>query len=183
MDAGLLSCVLPCTLDQRQIRRYLPHRGPALLVDRVSVFDGWTGMPIDRFYMGPLKMGLVQGNVPHVFGIGWYTVRPRDTRGHFPGHEVMPGYKIIEVANLVCAVAVAKHFGRPMRGVFRKIDGAEFLRPVLTGDTLEVFTEVTVLRPNLLKFWAQAFVLKHEQGGKPVYTSVEQVCFLDNGVA
>lgn len=114
------------TLDIHQIRHYLPHRYPFLLVDRVvDVVPGET--------LSALKN--VTANEP------FFT-------GHFPSRPVMPGVLIVEAMAQACAILAS--YGLDLSGetkrvyYFTGIDKARFKRPVEPGDQLRM--DVTILR-------------------------------------
>ncbi len=105
-------------LDIHQIKNYLPHRYPFLLIDRVLEAD-----PEER--MVALKN--VTYNEPFF-------------EGHFPNRPVMPGVLIIEA--LAQAAALMASYGRDDIDTssriyyFTGIDKARFKRPVEPGDQL-----------------------------------------------
>ena len=113
-------------LDIHQIKNYLPHRYPFLLVDRVLEADG-----NDRL----VAIKNVTYNEPFF-------------PGHFPNRPVMPGVMIIEA--LAQASAILASFGlehvdtENMVYYFTGIDKARFKRPVEPGDQL-VF-EIKMIR-------------------------------------
>ncbi len=105
-------------LDIHQIKNYLPHRYPFLLIDRVLEAE-----PEER--MVALKN--VTYNEPFF-------------EGHFPNRPVMPGVLIIEA--LAQAAALMASYGRDDIDTssriyyFTGIDKARFKRPVEPGDQL-----------------------------------------------
>lgn len=113
-------------LDIHQIKNFLPHRYPFLLVDRVL-----EAVPEER--MVALKN--VTYNEPFF-------------EGHFPSRPVMPGVLIIEA--LAQAAALMASYGREDIDTsnriyyFTGIDKARFKRPVEPGDQL-IF-EVELMR-------------------------------------
>lgn len=113
-------------LDIHQIRNYLPHRYPFLLIDRVI-----EAVPEERLVA--LK------NV---------TYNEQFFTGHFPGRPVMPGVLIVEA--LAQAAALTASYGREDIDTenrvyyFTGIDKARFKQPVEPGDQL--ILEVEILR-------------------------------------
>nr|WP_229794146.1 3-hydroxyacyl-ACP dehydratase FabZ [Arenicella chitinivorans] len=113
-------------LDIHQIRNYLPHRYPFLLVDRVL-----EAVPEERL----VALKNVTYNEP------FFT-------GHFPGRPVMPGVLIVEA--LAQAAALTASYGREDIDTqnrvyyFTGIDKARFKQPVEPGDQL--ILEVDILR-------------------------------------
>jgi 3-hydroxyacyl-[acyl-carrier-protein] dehydratase len=105
-------------MDIGEIMRYLPHRYPFLLVDRVL-----ECIPDQR--IKALK------NV---------TVNEPFFQGHFPGYPVMPGVLIIEALAQVSVILFYKTLNRmpdeKSLVFFAGIDDARFKRQVLPGDVL-----------------------------------------------
>jgi len=127
-------------MDIQQIMKYLPHRYPFLLVDRVlEIEDG--------------KRILALKNV---------TMNEPFFQGHFPHYPVMPGVLIIEAMAQTGALLALHTLGeereRDALFFFVGIDGARFKRQVLPGDQLMM--EVTLIRyvRNVGKFKATAHV-------------------------
>lgn len=120
-------------LDIHQIKNYLPHRYPFLLVDRVLEAE-----PEER--MVALKN--VSYNEPFF-------------EGHFPNRPVMPGVLIIEA--LAQAAALMASYGRDDIDTssriyyFTGIDKARFKRPVEPGDQLIFEVELVRKIKNMWK--------------------------------
>jgi 3-hydroxyacyl-[acyl-carrier-protein] dehydratase len=100
-----------------EIRRYLPHRYPFLLVDRVlEIQDG------------------------RILAIKNVTVNEPFFPGHFPHHPVMPGVLIIEAMAQVAALLSCKTEDviptEDSVVLFAGIDNARFKRQVVPGDQL-----------------------------------------------
>ncbi|MDO6385230.1 MULTISPECIES: 3-hydroxyacyl-ACP dehydratase FabZ [Uliginosibacterium] len=105
-------------MDIHQIMKYLPHRYPFLLVDRV------------------IEMTLGE----RITAIKNVTINEPFFVGHFPHSPVMPGVLIIEAMAQTAAILSFKSRGAiPDENTilyFAGIDNARFKRPVLPGDTL-----------------------------------------------
>jgi beta-hydroxyacyl-ACP dehydratase FabZ len=109
-------------LDIEQIRSYLPHRYPMLLVDRILELEP-----------GKRALGLKNVSVNEDF-----------FNGHFPGQAMMPGVLILEAMAQVGGVlmlSVPEH--RSKLAVIGGIENVRFRKPVVPGDAL--ITEVEVL--------------------------------------
>ena len=114
------------TLDIHQIKNYLPHRYPFLLIDRVLETTS------DKYLVG-LKN--VTYNEPFFMG-------------HFPNRPVMPGVLIVEALAQACAIMAsygASDIDTENRVYyFTGIDKARFKRPVEPGD--QIIFEVELVR-------------------------------------
>ena len=108
-------------MDIHQILRYLPHRYPMLMVDRVLQLE-----PGKRI----VALKNVSANEPYF-------------QGHFPGRPIMPGVLILEAfAQSAILAMLAEDAPRTDQiYYYLGIDDARFKRPVVPGDQLEL--EVT----------------------------------------
>jgi 3-hydroxyacyl-[acyl-carrier-protein] dehydratase len=130
----------PISFDINEILRYLPHRYPFLLVDRV--LECHPGDSITA-----LKN--VTYNEPFF-------------PGHFPGRPVMPGVMIIEAlaqATGVLAFVSANVIPtESTRFYFVGIDKARFRKPVVPGDQLILKATVQRALKGIWKFETTAMV-------------------------
>ena len=112
------------TLDINQIKEYLPHRYPMLLVDRV--LDWEAGKKI--------------------IGIKNITANEEVFNGHFPNNPVMPGVLLIEAlaqnAALLTFMTLNKKLDENSTVYFASIDNARFKRPVVPGDQFRMEAEL-----------------------------------------
>ncbi len=128
------------SMDINEVLRYLPHRYPFLLIDRVLEYESGK-------YIEALK------NV---------TINEPFFTGHFPHHPVMPGVLIIEAMAQAAAILSFVTMGVKADDqsiyYFVGIDNARFKRPVTAGDALRL--RVTLLRNmrGIWKFHAEARV-------------------------
>ena len=124
-------------MDIHEIRRYLPHRYPMLLVDRVIELE-------------PHKRVLAYKNV---------TCNEPFFNGHFPGHPVMPGVLIVEAMAQAGAVAVLiEEENRGKIAFFAGIDDCRFKRIVEPGDVLLLECEFVRVRGPIAKGEGRASV-------------------------
>src|SRR5271166_2448069 len=103
------------SIDILQLLKYLPHRYPFLLVDRIIEARG------DEFGIGIKNVSV---NEPQF-------------QGHFPGRPVMPGVLLIEgMAQTAGALCIRAHSieRRAPLVYFMSIDKAKFRKPVVPGD-------------------------------------------------
>lgn len=144
-------------MDIYEILKFLPHRYPFLLIDRV--------LEADEKRFRALKN--VSFNEPHF-------------QGHFPGYPIMPGVLLIEaMAQGSVAVVTKQPEFKPGGLVFLVgVEEARFKKPVVPGDTLILEGELLAYRRGLGKVRVEArvegelraeatlsFVLRSDAGG------------------
>ncbi|MDX1252239.1 MAG: 3-hydroxyacyl-ACP dehydratase FabZ [Gammaproteobacteria bacterium] len=127
-------------LDIREVLRYLPHRYPFMLVDRVLSYVPGESL---------VALKNVTFNEPFF-------------QGHFPQRPVMPGVLIIEaMAQATGILAFISTNTRPTDKslyFFAGIDNARFKQPVVPGDQLILEVEVLRVIRTVWKFNATAKV-------------------------
>nr|CAL16602.1 (3R)-hydroxymyristoyl-[acyl carrier protein] dehydratase [Alcanivorax borkumensis SK2] len=127
-------------MDIKEVREYLPHRYPFLLIDRVLNIE--PGKRIEA-----LK------NV---------TINEPFFNGHFPEEPIMPGVLIIEaMAQAAGILGFVTENKKPSDGYIYLLvgtDKARFKRQVVPGDTLHLFAEYVVIKRNIIKFTCEAQV-------------------------
>ncbi len=127
-------------MDVNEIREYLPHRYPFLLVDRVEELE--LGKSIKAYK-----------NV---------TVNEPFFNGHFPDKPVMPGVLIIEAMAQAAGILGFKTMDKtPQDGSMYYFVGSDKLRfkqPVVPGDRLDLFAEVISEKRGIWKFDVRAEV-------------------------
>lgn len=118
------------------IMKFLPHRYPFLLVDRIV----------------ELQPGVSAKGIKNV------TINEPFFQGHFPGQPIMPGVLVIEAMAQVAGVMA---FRSGMEGgsvYFMSIDNAKFRRPIVPGDQVMMEIKVLKRRGNVWKFSGTATV-------------------------
>ncbi|MEX2963424.1 3-hydroxyacyl-ACP dehydratase FabZ [Microbulbifer sp. TYP-18] len=127
-------------MDVREIRQYLPHRYPFLLVDRV--------------------VELEEGK--YIKGYKNISVNEEVFNGHFPEVPIFPGVMIVEALAQVSGILGFKTLGqKPEDGylyLFGGIDDVRFKRQVVPGDRLQLESEVVSERRGIWKFACKASV-------------------------
>ncbi|MCO4837430.1 MAG: 3-hydroxyacyl-ACP dehydratase FabZ [Oceanospirillaceae bacterium] len=127
-------------MDVKEIREYLPHRYPFLLVDRVTQIN--LGESIVAYK-----------NV---------TVNEPYFNGHFPDHPVMPGVLVIEAMAQAAGILGFKTMDKtPQDGsiyYFVGSDKLRFKRPVVPGDRLQLEASIVSEKRGIWKFECRATV-------------------------
>ena len=127
-------------MDVKEIREYLTHRYPFLLVDRVTELN--LGESIVAYK-----------NV---------TINEPYFNGHFPDHPVMPGVLIIEAMAQAAGILGFKTMDKtPQDGsiyYFVGSDKLRFKRPVVPGDKLQLEASIRSEKRGIWKFECRASV-------------------------
>ncbi|EKF75115.1 (3R)-hydroxymyristoyl-ACP dehydratase [Alcanivorax hongdengensis A-11-3] len=127
-------------MDIQEVREYLPHRYPFLLVDRV--LDVQAGESIEAIK-----------NV---------TINEPFFNGHFPHDPIMPGVLIVEAmaqaAGILGFVTENKKPGDGYMYLLVGTDRARFKRQVVPGDQLHLHARFLTVKRNILKFSCEAKV-------------------------
>lgn len=121
-------------LDILDVRKYLPHRYPFLLIDRVVELEEG-------------KRILAYKNI---------TINEEVFQGHFPNFPVFPGVMLIEAMAQACGVLGFKTMDKtPDEGsiyLFAGIDKVRFKRQVVPGDQVYFEAEVVSVKRGIWKF-------------------------------
>ena len=127
-------------MDISWVLRYLPHRFPFLLIDRVRELE-------------PGKRIIALKNV---------TINEPFFPGHFPNKPIFPGVLILEAmaqaAALLSFASMETDPGEDTVVYFAGIDGARFKRPVEPGDQLVIEAKILRAKAGIYKYSAQARV-------------------------
>ena len=135
-----------------EIMRFLPHRFPFLLVDRV----------VD---LVPRKAIVAIKNV---------TCNEQFFQGHFPDWKIMPGVLIVEAMAQAGAVLLFGSIPDPDKKfvVLSKVDKAKFKRMVVPGDQLRLEVEWTREKGRICQMKGKAFVEGDVAAEAEIYATV-----------
>lgn len=127
-------------MDVKEIREYLPHRYPFLLVDRV--------------------VELVEGESIRAYKN--ISVNEEVFNGHFPQSPVFPGVMILEALAQASGILGFKTMDKkPEDGsiyLFAGVDDVRFKRQVVPGDQLMLESRVMSVKRGIWKFECKATV-------------------------
>lgn len=139
-------------MNIQDVKNYLPHRYPFLLIDRVL----------------ELELG------KSIVALKNVTYNEPQFTGHFPEQPIMPGVLIVEaLAQATGILAFKSEVGKPIDGqiyMLVGIDKVRFKRMVEPGDQLRLEVEVLAVKRGIWKFKCIAKV-----DGK-VATTAELMC-------
>ena len=125
-------------LDINDIQKFLPHRPPFLLVDRIVELEP-----------GKRIVGIKNVSMNEPFFVG-----------HFPNFPVMPGVLIIEAMAQTGGVLALRDetVGAEKLVLFAAIEEAKFRRPVVPGDQLRLELEVLQRHTSFARMKGKAYV-------------------------
>ena len=127
-------------MNIQDVKNYLPHRYPFLLIDRVL----------------ELEIGKSLVAIKNV------TFNEPQFTGHFPEQPIMPGVMIVEaLAQATGILAFKSEVGKPIDGqiyMLVGIDKVRFKRMVEPGDQIRLEVEVMVVKRGIWKFKCRALV-------------------------
>ncbi len=139
-------------MNIQDVKNYLPHRYPFLLIDRVL----------------ELEVGKTLVAIKNV------TFNEPQFTGHFPAQPIMPGVMIVEaLAQATGILAFKSEVGKPIDGqiyMLVGVDKVRFKRVVEPGDQLRLEVEVMTVKRGMWKFKCRALV--EDQ----VVTTAELMC-------
>lgn len=125
-------------MDVNQIRHFLPHRYPFMMVDKI-----------------------IEKGENYIVGIKNVTVNEPFFQGHFPQEPVMPGVLQVEAMAQTGGLLVLSSVEEPEKysTYFMKIDNVKFRQKVVPGDTLIFHVSfMTPLRRGCAMMKGYAFV-------------------------
>ncbi len=128
------------TMNIGEIKKFLAHRYPFLLVDKVIDFEAGK----------------------HLTAVKNVTINEPFFQGHFPDYPVMPGVLIMEALAQATGLLGFKTMdddpSEDQLYLFVGIDGARFKRQVVPGDVLTLKVELLKRSRSIWKFECKALV-------------------------
>ena len=126
-------------IDIVEIQKYLPHRYPFLLIDKIIEFE------------------------PEVsaHAIKCVTINEPFFQGHFPNRPLMPGVLVVEAIVQAACFSVAYHYKESMQNPsvsFMTIDKCKFRKPIIPGDVLNLKVKKINRVKNVYKFEGHCIV-------------------------
>lgn len=124
-------------MKREEIKTFLPHREPMLLVDEVE---------IDEQKVAHAKY--------HVRGDEFFL------KGHFPGNPVVPGVILCEIMAQSCCLLIGENLiGRTP--FYAGIDKVKFKKQVKPGDTIEITAKINMQKK--LIYFVEAYAEVNNQ--------------------
>jgi len=125
-------------LDINEIQKFLPHRYPFLLIDKV--------VEMVRF--------------KRIVAIKSVTINEGFFQGHFPGKPVMPGVLILESMAQAGGLLLLQEIpDRDHKLLYlASMNDVKFRRPVVPGDQLRVEVDILSWKGDRCKIQAKAYV-------------------------
>jgi 3-hydroxyacyl-[acyl-carrier-protein] dehydratase len=125
-------------MDINEIQKFLPHRYPFLLVDRVVEME----------------------RLKRIVAIKNVTINESFFQGHFPGQPVMPGVLILEsMAQAGGLLLLQEIKDRDNKLLYlASMNNVKFRRPIVPGDQMRVEVNIVTWKGDLCKIEAKALV-------------------------
>ncbi len=104
-------------MNRDEIKTYIPHREPMLLVDEINIVDNKVNA---KYYVRGDEFFL---------------------QGHFPGNPVVPGVILCEIMAQSCSLLI----GEELKGktpFYAGIDNVRFKRQVKPGETVDISASI-----------------------------------------
>ncbi len=119
--------------DVKEIMKFVPHRYPFLLIDRVVDF---TAVNVDA------EGSVVEGSVTTLKNV---TINEAQFQGHFPGEPVFPGVLMIENMAQSACFLLSKSAGELDESkvyYLGTVNKVKFRKPVVPGDQMVTTVEL-----------------------------------------
>ena len=116
-------------MNIEEIMKFLPHRYPFLMVDRIAKIAGNT-----------------------IVGVKNVSINEAYFQGHFPGHPIMPGVLQLEAMAQVAGLLLLKRMDVANQiAYFMSAEEVKWRKPVVPGDTLFIEVELLKIRGKIGK--------------------------------
>jgi UDP-3-O-[3-hydroxymyristoyl] N-acetylglucosamine deacetylase/3-hydroxyacyl-[acyl-carrier-protein] dehydratase len=116
-------------MNIEELMKFLPHRYPFLMVDRILKIDG-----------------------NKITGVKNVTINEPFFQGHFPGHPIMPGVLQLEAMAQVAGVLLLKIIEAANQvAYFMAAENVKWRKPVFPGDVLIIEIELLRVRSKIGK--------------------------------
>lgn len=127
-------------MNIEEIKRYLPHRYPFLMIDRVEE--------------------LVVNS--HIIALKYVSVNESFFQGHFPNMSIMPGVLTLEAMAQAAGILSSKTIGQEIDGdTIYLLAGAEKVRykkPIIPGDCIKINLKILRVRGSIWQYHGLASV-------------------------
>lgn len=122
-------------LNKEEIKTFLPHREPMLLIDQVGLDENGDAL-------------------------GSYTVRGDEffLSGHFPGQPMVPGVILCEIIAQSAGILVMEELKKGDLSLFTGIENVRFRRMVVPGETIKTRCKLLRVSGKLIKIQGEATV-------------------------
>jgi len=120
------------------IQKFLPHRYPFLLVDRVLEMEAGR----------------------RIVGLKNVTANEPFFQGHFPEIKIMPGVLVVEAIAQTGGILLYHSIDNPQTKIvlLSKLENVKFRRPVVPGDQLRLEAEILKLKNRVCHLRGKAIV-------------------------
>ncbi|MCU0936461.1 MAG: 3-hydroxyacyl-ACP dehydratase FabZ [Gammaproteobacteria bacterium] len=144
-------------MDIHEVRRYLPHRYPFMLVDRV--------------------LDYVPGE--YLLAVKNITYNEPQFTGHFPERPIMPGVLLVEAmaqaAGILAQVSTGVRVDDRHLYYLVGVDNARFKRPVEPGDQVILRAELQRNIRGIWKFHCEARVADQVVASAEIMSALKEV--------
>lgn len=129
-------------MNKEEIKQYLKHRDPMLLLDSINLVHEPTG-----------------NNQTMLFAYGEYHVKGDEffLQGHFPDYPVVPGVILCEMMAQSCALLLGEEIKTKLT-FYTGIDNVRFKGQVRPGDVVKTKSCIVDRRQSLIFVKAEALV-------------------------